>query len=218
VRVAVVVYAGHVSDMQHPWVEAHDSVGWVLFAVGLILLFVVGSLVQRLPPFLRLRPLRAAQNPSPGPRRRAGAITVAALVSAGLVAAAPAGAQWLEARAMAASVHSTPPQLPEVPGWDGPAQPPASWSPEFPAADEQASAVYHSGTGSLYVYLGWYAYERDNAKLLFWGNRLFDRRQWLVAEGGLGTSTDRWSTRGAGRGAAPIGGLRCPRDLVVVPS
>ena len=94
VRVAVVVYAGHVSDMQHPWVEAHDSVGWVLFAVGLILLFGVGSLIQRLPPFLRLRPLRAAQDPSPGPRRRAGAITVAALVSAGLVAFTEGKKAW----------------------------------------------------------------------------------------------------------------------------
>jgi exosortase A len=184
VRVAVVVYAGHVSDMQHPWVEAHDNVGWVLFAVGLVLLFVVGSLVQRLPPFLRLRAMTPSQ-PSMRPRRRAGAIAVAALVSAGLLAVAPAGAQWLEARAEAASAKAIAPQLPAVPGWDGPAPPPASWSPEFPAADLQTSAVYNSDTGRVYVYLGWYAYERADAKLLFWGNRLFDRRQWLVAEEGL---------------------------------
>jgi exosortase A len=119
VRVTVVVYAGHVTDMQHPWVEAHDNVGWALFAVGLILLFGVGGLIQRLPPFLRLRPVLPAQ-PSLRPRRRAGAITVAALVSAALVAAAPAGAQWLEARALAVSAHASAPGLPRVNGWVGP--------------------------------------------------------------------------------------------------
>jgi exosortase A len=184
VRVAVVVYAGHATDMQHPWVEAHDSVGWVLFAIGLILLFLAGSLVQRLPPFLRLRPMTVPQS-SKRPRRRAGALAVAALVSAGLMAAAPAAAQWLEARAMAASVHAMPPELAAVTGWDGPATPPASWNPEFPAADLQASALYQSGTGSSYLYLAWYAYQRDNAKLLFFGNRLYDRRQWM--ELGAGT-------------------------------
>jgi exosortase A len=180
VRVAVVVYAGHVSDMQHPWVEAHDNVGWVLFAGGLILLFLVGSLVQRLPPFLRLRPFTAAP-PSTRPRRRAGAIAVAALVSAGLVAAAPAGAQWLEARALAASSHASAPGLPEVAGWDGPLPAPASWNPVFPVADVQESAAYVSEHGTLYYFLAWYAYERDSAKLLYFANRLFDGRQWRVS-------------------------------------
>ena len=179
VRVAVVVYAGHVTDMQHPWVEAHDNVGWVLFAVGLILLFLVGGLIQRLPPFLRLGPLPAPQQQSLRPRRSA--IAVAALVSAGLVAAAPAGAQWLEARALAASTHATPPQLPAVSGWQGPEPAPANWNPVFPAADLQASGAYAAPDGTVYAYLGWYAYERDNAKLMFFANRLFDRRDWRVA-------------------------------------
>ena len=180
VRVAVVVYAGHVTDMQHPWVEAHDNVGWVLFAIGLILLFLVGSLVQRMPPFLRLRPPQPAPATT-GRRGRAFAVAAAALVSAGLVAAAPAGAQWLETRALAASAHASAPGLPQAPGWDGPLPAPAHWNPVFPAADAQESAAYSSETGTVYFFLAWYAYERDDAKLLFFRNRLFDVRQWRVA-------------------------------------
>jgi exosortase A len=180
VRVAVVIYAGHVTDMQHPWVEAHDNVGWVLFAIGLILLLMVAGLIQRLPPFLRVGPVPSA-GLSRWSRRPIAAIAAAALVAGGLVVAAPAGAQWLEARALAGSANADPPQLSTVYGWQGPQPAPDSWNPTFPAADLQVFAAYTSPGGTVYAYIGWYAYERDDAKLMFFANRLFDRRDWRVA-------------------------------------
>jgi EpsI family protein len=178
VRVTMVIYAGHLTDMQHPWVHEHINMGWVVFGVGLLVLFTIGNLIHRMPPFLRFSPIAKPV------RARTG--TPAAQVAAGLAAialvtVAPAGAQWLEDRAAATSTRGTPPALPEVVGWDGPRLPPAKWQPHFPGADAEESAVYVSGQGAVYLYLGWYAYERADAKLLFFANRLFDPRRWLVS-------------------------------------
>lgn len=36
IRVAVIVMAGHLTDMQHPLVKEHDNFGWILYAVSLL--------------------------------------------------------------------------------------------------------------------------------------------------------------------------------------
>lgn len=177
VRVSMVVYAGHLTNMQHAWIQDHGDMGWVLFGVALLLLFLAGALVQRLRPALHLRPV-GTLGVSPG--RGLHALALGSVAAAALVAAAPAGAQWLEARALAAGAQASPPQLPRVDGWEGPLLPPANWTPRFPAADAQDQAAYRSTAGSVYLYLGWYAYERGDAKLLYYRNQLFERRQWRL--------------------------------------
>jgi EpsI family protein len=165
--------------MQHPWVYAHVNMGWVLFAVGLVLLFLAGSLIQRMPPFVRF-PTVMTEQPSSLLGTRAGTMAIAAIVSAGLLTAAPAGAGWLQSRAAATSVHGSPPPLPLMAGWEGPLASPSTWQPRFPTADTEGSAVYRSNEDAVYLYFAWYAHERGDAKLFFFANRLFNSREWLA--------------------------------------
>jgi EpsI family protein len=137
--------------------------------------------MQRLRPALQLPSWPGRNRPRPRLRQD---LVVTGLVSALLVIAAPAGAHFLEARAVAGSAHLSPPELPRVSDWDGPEHPSADWNPNFPAADAQARATYGSEGGRIYLYQGWYAYERGDAKLLYFENRLFDRRQWRLVRDG----------------------------------
>jgi len=181
IRVAAVVYVGHVTAMQHPWVHDHGDMGWVLFGLGLLPLFLAGALMHRLRPaqwpVLRLGPSIGRDSSQFQGRR---GLMAAGLAAALLIVSAPLGAHALEARAIAGSADSRPPDLPQVSGWVGPDDPPDHWLPHFPAADAEHRAVYRAGPASVYLYQAWYAYERDDAKLMYFGNRLFERRQWRL--------------------------------------
>jgi exosortase A len=179
VRVVMVIYAGHVTDMQHAWVDDHGSLGWVVFAAGLPVLFLIGAAMHRMPSLLHLRPIAASGSPAHGSRRRT-ALAASGLVAIMLIIAPPVGAKWLQGRAAATSVHGSPPEPPAVAGWTGPEAAPTSWGPQFPTADAQISATYASKDGQVHLNLAWYAYERREAKLLYFRNRLFDRNRWLV--------------------------------------
>lgn len=41
IRVMIVIWAGHVTDMQHPYVKAHVNLGWYVFAITFFLYFFI---------------------------------------------------------------------------------------------------------------------------------------------------------------------------------
>lgn len=43
IRVAIVVYVGYESQMEHPWVKDHDNMGWVVYGFSLIPFFWLAS-------------------------------------------------------------------------------------------------------------------------------------------------------------------------------
>jgi len=41
IRVMIVIWAGHITDMQHPYVKAHVNLGWYVFAAAFFLYFFI---------------------------------------------------------------------------------------------------------------------------------------------------------------------------------
>ncbi len=46
VRVAIIIYIGHVTEMQHPMIKDHADFGWYLFIPVVVVLFLIGHWLQ----------------------------------------------------------------------------------------------------------------------------------------------------------------------------
>lgn len=134
IRVFTIILAGHYTDMQHYLVaRSHYSYGWVLFAVAMVVFFL---LERRMP----LPPASAeTSRPAARPRLRMG---VPALVLI-LVLAGVAGLQWLSAR------PATEQLQPVVAGsgWSAVAPEPDGWDPVVHGADDVRAGAFATDSG-----------------------------------------------------------------------
>lgn len=59
IRVLILVYLAHATDMEHPWIEDHLTLGWVLFAAMLFCLLIIDALF-----FRRRQPAQSNEQPT----------------------------------------------------------------------------------------------------------------------------------------------------------
>lgn len=170
VRIFIVIYAGHVTQMQHYFVAVeHKSLGNAIFAA---LLLVILLLARRLAP-----PMSASQPAAPRPADKTPGSPTARLAVLGVLAGVFA---LVHVRSHAAQ---TPPALGALPlvvgDWQGPLPPAASWQPRFPGAADSRRAAYRSVAGAVELYINVYGEQRQGAgELVYFGNSVIAPGGW----------------------------------------
>ncbi len=174
IRVFSVIMIGHISDMQHYVVRVeHDSLGWILFAVAMVILFLVGGKLEHgQHSVVDSRKNELANAP---PIRVASLLaTIAALAAAPLLwALAESGANNPES-----PVALAVPAAPE--GWRLETGSGRVWRPAYIGADAEAAGRYVSHGGSVDVWLMLYVSQEQGKELVQGGNRIADTATWSI--------------------------------------
>jgi len=178
-RVFIVVYLAYRSDMQHPWVSDHLALGWWVFAVVMLLLMVLDSVLARHKVF-RSSPetstaVPAVGQPCPhGGLHRAGVL----LLAAALLVSGPVIASLLEGQA---NIHRA--IVIELPagaqGWSGPSVTADSWMPRFHGAVSRKQAYRKEGH-RVWLYVGSYPVQSQGSELISDLNSIADPSEWQL--------------------------------------
>ncbi len=175
VRVVTIVIAGYTTDMQHYLVRIdHYVFGWVVFALALIPLFIIGN------KFCRQEDEIATENCREKPRLIYGFPSFRLFfLTLGLLAIAPLYARALDIVHDAQSVDQI--QLQNVEGWRLNRDRVMSWQPSYKGTKDAVLAQYSTENFALDFYANLYLKQRQGAELVNQNNRLFDRREWQAA-------------------------------------
>lgn len=173
IRVSLVVWIAHSSDMQSAMVEDHATLGWILFGIVMIpvLLFARRLEDQQGNRKTGKRPDRkqAAAEPVAALPAGAGRTWIVALLAIAIAGIGPAWARTLDATA-----DTTPPafDLPSAAaGWEGPSANASSpWQPEFAGATVEAAGRYLRGQREVFAYANYYARQAQDRELIYFAN------------------------------------------------
>lgn len=161
-RVYFIILAGYLTDMQHYLVRVeHYRFGWVIFAVTIIVFFLIARRLPIAPP----RPQSTHVDTSM-PRCWLFAIALAL----GALAFGPLWNLFVPVRA--ASLPSASEVLPRSVGsWRGPDDvPDTRWKPVFNGADQQRFGRYSDGARNVEVYVADYATQAQGRELVGYDN------------------------------------------------
>lgn len=196
IRIGIVVYAGHVTHMQHYFVRVeHKSLGYAIFAVLLGLLMWVASRLADAnsdtdAPEASHTPTSGLPPSAPGrtwPRHLAWVLLAAFGI---LVTAIPA------VRAATGQIGSVPMLAAR---WNGPLPAASVWHPRYAGAEQELHVAYDSAAGPIEVYVNLYADQRSGRKLITYGNTILPDPQWRIAR-----RTRWWQPLAGAFGATPL--------------
>lgn len=176
IRVVIVIYAGHVSNMQHYLVAVeHKSLGYALFIPMLLLIAWIARRLAGDDVVGDAKPAVTTLSPGQGVRLAAGpaALFVACLA-------------WLFVTRPVADSGVALGAFPLLVGvWQGPLPANQRWQPEYSGASDERRASYADDQGRIDVYINAYGVQREGRELVFHANVLAPSQSW--------TSIDRWS-------------------------
>ena len=159
-RIAIIIIAGHLTDMRHYLVSGeHYTFGWAMFAVAMTIYFLI---VRR----WTAEAAVAAAAPAP-----AAPLAPLGVALACITLALPGLWQWLDTnRASAESVARG--DLPRaVAGWREVAAPPEPRPAEFINADGFAARTFYGDGAPVDVYRAFYLHQEQGRELAGYANR-----------------------------------------------
>lgn len=160
-RVFIIIYAGHVSNMTHYLVSVdHYNFGWVLYAFVLAAFFLIARRLPESPA------ARRAESPVPGTRWRAVAVVLAlAALSIGPVLTQVAAALSERASTISRSVGIQDLDSDATDRWSA-APALGGWVPVFPGADAESLVEFSSDAGVVTVYTATYLKQSQGHELI----------------------------------------------------
>lgn len=177
-RVFIVVYLAYATDMQHPLVNDHLSLGWYLFAALLVILLIFDARLHKSRPMTEsnantelneLAPATCTSSP----------LNYFMLVAATalLVSAAPA-AVYLTSHQSSADSSAMLSELPrESAGWLATEPVDNSWMPVYHGAINQMQS-YKKNDDVIILYVGYYPVQKQGAELINDRNQISNKEQW----------------------------------------
>jgi len=177
IRVAGIVYAGHLSQMRSSLVAEHLTFGWVLFLAVVVAILVLGALLEGAE--RRRMPILSESRAMPQPARGSTAFLVsAALVAAVSILPAMLAAVWLRPPAQAIALDLA--QAPRAGGWQVTDAAPGPWRPQFSGMDAAAFITFeHAGAAApVDLFVAYYVFERQDSEAVNMRNKTFDGSQW----------------------------------------
>ena len=171
VRIVIVIYAGHVTDMQHYFVAVeHTTLGNVIFVLLLSLVLLLVRYFEPVRQAVRSgQPADESEGSIPHPPWRAGIPLVLLILAFALT----------QARAGRGAPVAALAGLPLATGkWQGPLPSDPGWAPRYVSPDGEYRAAYHGNTGSVEVYAAVYGEQRQGRELVAYGNSLLAPGSW----------------------------------------
>jgi exosortase A len=179
-----IVMIAHLSDMKLALGIDHFIYGWVWFGVVMLLMFWAGSFWRDLP----VAQAAATGASSPAPIRRS-SLAAAAAAIAGVAAAGPLYAAWLERADARAQVSLPAPR--DVAGWRRIERPLTDWRPHYSGAVASRFDVYEKDGRFVAVYLGFYRHQRRGAELVTTTNVMVVQKHPVWSNVGEASATEK---------------------------
>ncbi|MBK8163179.1 MAG: EpsI family protein [Gammaproteobacteria bacterium] len=177
-RVFIVVYLAYATDMQHPLIRHHLTLGWYLFGGMVVLLLVIDALVHRHhQPAVAGKP--AGGNAARPAGDEKGKLQEMLFLGVGvvLVSAGPAAVHWVSHQP-SNEIRVTELDLPAGKGgWTGPIASDDDWTPEFHGAITRKQAYQKNGT-EVYLYVGYYPAQQQDKELINDLNQISNNGFW----------------------------------------
>jgi EpsI family protein len=169
VRVIIIIYAGHVTDMQHYFVAVeHKSLGYAMFAPLLVaIVAAVRWLGRATPTSARRAPESDAQ------------VRGKSWIASAILLALPVFAWALPTRGQDArpTLHA----LPVMTGdWHGPLPADPTWAPEYAHAADERRASYSGGGQRVEVYLNVFGVQSPGRELIYHANSVAPAKHWTL--------------------------------------
>lgn len=182
-RVLIVVYLGYKTDMQHPLVYDHLSLGWYLFAgvvavllfldVTLYKMFQLGSSVDGSENIID-----SAEGLSLPCRKRKFQIGVYMLLVTGMVSAGSATILWVNNYSETAMHRGSQTALITAEGWSIEKVLEDGWAPKYKGADTQKMRLQNQRGQQVHLFLGFYPVQKQGEELINDRNRIADGEVW----------------------------------------
>ncbi len=174
-RVFVVTWLAYTTEMQHPYIDDHLSLGWYLFGGMVFILLMVDLLLTG----------RGSDNvaesaiPDVAVCNQTGCRHYGILLlTTALVACGPLAASWVAGHAQYRDIAVM--TLPEgQAGWHGPLTVRDDWKPQYRGA-VSATAAYRNSTATVFLFVGFYPRQSQGVELINDLNRIANDDLWKV--------------------------------------
>ncbi len=179
VRVYIVVYLAYKTDMQHPMVEDHLSLGWYLFGAVVFFLLVLDAVLYK----RRLKKSRTStveareKIPVSATCKGENGYPIYTLLAFALIAAGPAAVWWVNNQPASNNGEITLELPAGIAGWRGPFPATDDWSPIFNGAVTD-KRIYNKDIDTVVVYFGYYPEQRQGSELINELNQIGGGDKW----------------------------------------
>ncbi|VAW53738.1 hypothetical protein MNBD_GAMMA05-1241 [hydrothermal vent metagenome] len=176
-RVFIVVYLGYETDMQHPYVEDHLSLGWYLFA-GLVLLLLIIDIFWH---WLHKSNSQVVQNideKAPLPCKKGKTQFLIFVFSAAfMLVLAPATVSWLGKQQAVESSVFKPAAFVSIGQWSAVASD-DDWVPKYGGAITRKMRFIDENNRQMHLFLGVYHRQTQGQELINDLNAISDGKIW----------------------------------------
>jgi len=193
IRVIIVIYAGHVTHMQHYWITVeHFAMGNVIFGVLLVVLLVLTRWLARTEPTHTAQTVTAADARAAASHPASVWLPLAMLVALGWVSFL-----WPSAPRAGAARLAAVPVLADR--WSGPLPARGQWQPHYAGSVDEVRVAYHNVDRPIEVYVNLYTDQTPERKLVYHENSILTPHEWQQVD------APRWWESVAGTfGGAPL--------------
>lgn len=170
IRVMIVIWAGHVTDMQHPYVQEHVNLGWYVFSAAFFLFFFLFGKYFSSKSRVKIQVEQASSNMNPG---------LLSFVSIGLVVVLIAPSYVFSRSQGNEAVPQTLQGFSEVSGWDGPLSNASKWNPNFQGATHNNRVTFSRRGLEIDFYYALYRSQEQGKELVNVTNKI-GNEDWQV--------------------------------------
>ena len=179
IRIIVIIMFGIIKGMDYPLVQDHENLGWFVFAIFLLPMFIIARLIK---PNIGIIQDRASDLKANATNRTSWQKWIFAFCAyLALIATAPLYANYLEKNINhhAKLSHSN---LESLGGWRGPVVYRSKWAPHYHLYSHQFGAQFkkHNDNVSLNIFL--YTKNDLNGELINSDNKLFNDEVWGIKD------------------------------------
>lgn len=178
-RVCIIIMIGQITEMQHPLVEDHNTLGWWLFAAGLFPLFYYGSRLQKRERGKKREPIILVTH-----RSSIRPLIYVSIFTTISISLAPL-TLYLSNTSTKETSDSSPLTFNILAPWKELTLSENSWTPTFIGATASLIKTYSDNSSTVKLYVAHYIKQSQGAELINEVNSLYSLDKWRSTESSL---------------------------------
>lgn|GEM_PF-2146865 len=182
IRVMIVIWAGHITDMQHHYVHEHVTLGWYVFAVAFFLFFFLCNRFIEAPSAISSQNsiadgVHAGMGKLDSGKTNSKASFHLAIFAVGVCVLVPP--LIVERLSVERQQEGRVVEFSEISGWAGPYAGQSHWKPKFVGATQEQLVTYRDGDTLIDVYFAYYRDQSQGKELVNFNNRI-SNKGWMT--------------------------------------